>query len=239
MSSFRSSQLDSLADCSPTAAIITSQVTYPSEDGRTSLTDSTLSVQRCRDYRQEHDALVALQISLENPNSGALCDPPRGEATAWAPKDLPVCSIDCSAPLVCLASDACKCTRDRCGDARSEGPFQSFAYSDRLSHDPTSVQPVPQVSLVDRVAAIPWDAVVLPGARRAFASSLDELPQAHVVKLPETIDDHLKSEACWNLDKSPLPFLGDHFLVEALRNRTVAIEDADFVVVPYYQVRSL
>lgn len=150
-----------------------------------------------------------------------------------------MCSIDCSAPLVCLASNACKCTRDRCGDARSEGPFHFLAYSDRLSHDTKSAQIVPRVSLVDRVAAIPWDAVILPGARRAFASSLDELPRAHVVDLPDTIDNHLKSEACWNLDKSPLPFMGDHFLIEALRNRTVAIEEADFVVVPYYQVRSL
>lgn len=214
--------------------MITSQVTYPSEDGRTSLTESTLAIQRCRDLRVESESIVALQSWLHSPRSDQLCVPSRGEASGWAAKDLTICSIDCGAPLVCLASDKCKCTRDRCGDARALGPFPSLAYSDRLSFAPVDT---PRPSLAERVAQIPWDAVVLPSARRAFNTPVAQLPKAHVVKLPDTIDTHLKSEACFNVDKSPLPFMGDHILIEALRNQSVFIDEADFVMLPYYQVR--
>ncbi|ORY72257.1 Proteophosphoglycan ppg4 [Leucosporidium creatinivorum] len=212
--------------------ILTSQVTYPSEDGRTTLSESTLSVKRCGDLRSEHDEIIKLQRFLASSRSDTICTPDRGTAHEWTPKDLPTCHIDCSAPLICMASETCKCTRDRCGDRLANGPFPSLQYSTRKSFNDTGST---SLSLTERVEAIPWESLILPGARRAFATPLDELPAAHVIDLPETIDNHLTSSACWNLDKSPLPFMGDHFLVEALRNRSVGIDDADFVVVPYYQ----
>lgn len=220
------------------AAVITSQVTFPSEDGRTSLQDSTLSTQRCKALRKEHDRIVKLRTALKRPAASATCYPARGEASEWDAKDLPTCQIDCLAPLVCLSSETCKCTRDRCGDPRANGPFPAVAYTPRKSFAQDHKDPPPApVSLAQRVKSIPWESLILPGARRAFATPLGDLPRANVVDLPDSIDTHLQSPACYDLDKSPLPFLGDHFVVEALRNRSIAIEDADFVVVPYFQVR--
>lgn len=213
-------------------------MTYPSEDGRTTLTESTLSIKRCQDLRAEHDQIIKLQRYLTSSRSDTICVPERGTAHEWTPKDLPTCHIDCTAPLACMASEACKCTRDRCGDKLADGPFPTLRYSDRLSfNDTEAATAVGSLSLTERVEAIPWESLILPGARRAFATPVEDLPAAHVIELPETIDNHLTSAACWNLDKSPLPFVGDHFLVEALRNRSVTIDEADFVVVPYYQVR--
>ncbi|KAL8286616.1 hypothetical protein RQP46_004144 [Phenoliferia psychrophenolica] len=215
--------------------VITSQVTFPSEDGRTSLQDSTLSAQRCKSLRKEHDRIVKLRTYLKQPAASATCYPNRGEASQWEAKDLQTCQIDCAAPLACLSSETCKCTRDRCGDRRAGGPFPAVAYSDRKSFSPAPVEPPKPLTLKERVAIIPWESIILPGARRAFATPLADLPQANVVDLPDTIDTHMQSPACYDLDKSPLPFLGDHFFVEDLRNRSVAIEDADFVMVPYFQ----
>ncbi|GAA5859151.1 hypothetical protein JCM1840_003777 [Sporobolomyces johnsonii] len=213
--------------------ILTSQVTYPSEDGRTTLSESTLAFKRCQDLRAEHDQIVKLQAHLKSLALEEVCRPTFGDVNAWAPKDLPTCSTDCSAPLVCMASEQCKCTRDRCGDPRADGPFPSFAYSERKSFPAEEKEPA--VSLTDRVNSIPWDALILPGAKEAFNLGVDALPRAHVVDLPDSIDNHLKSSACYNLDKSPLPFMGDHFLLEALKNRSVSLEEAEFVMVPYFQ----
>ena len=220
-------------------AVITSQVTYPSEDGRTTLTESTLALRQCRDFRAEHEAIVALQKRFRSTAVNNVCLPSRGEANEWAVKDLNICSIDCLAPLVCLASDACRCTRDRCGEKKTLGPFPSLAYSNNTSYRLPSIPKPAKPTLVERVESIPWDAVILPGARRAFYTPLADLPRAHVVELPDTIDTHLKSEACYNIDKSPLPFMGDHILIEALRNQSVDIREADFVMIPYYQVSLL
>ncbi|KAK4704368.1 hypothetical protein P7C70_g1847, partial [Phenoliferia sp. Uapishka_3] len=215
--------------------VITSQVTFPSDDGRTTLQDSTLSVQRCKALRNEHDRIVKVRTFLQHPASSANCYPPRTEAGQWEAKDLPICQIDCAAPLVCLSSEKCKCTRDRCGDPRDSGPFPAVAYTNRTSFTPGKEEKVEPRTLVERVNSIPWEAIILPGARRAFATPLEELPQVNVIDLPKSIDTHMTSEACYDLDKSPLPFLGDHYFTEALKNKSTEIGEADFVFVPYFQ----
>ncbi|GAA5917161.1 hypothetical protein JCM8208_004855 [Rhodotorula glutinis] len=229
--------------------LLTSQVSYPSEDGRTTLAESTLATRKCHDLRAEHDRIAKIQLrfkhnaakaasgavqsSSSSSSGGDMCVPKYGAAATWTAKDEPTCSTDCSAPLPCVASEHCKCTRDRCGDAHGAGPFPSVAYTDAKSFPPSSTPP--SQSLAERVAALPWDAVILPGARDAFHLGVDNLPKAHVVTLPESVDNHLKSPACYDLDRSPLPFMGDHYFVEALRNRSVGLDDAAFVMVPYYQ----
>jgi len=235
--------------------LLTSQVSYPSEDGRTTLAESTLATRKCHDLRAEHDRIAKIQLrfkhsaakaasggvqqssssSSSSSAGGDMCVPKYGAAATWTVKDEPTCSTDCSAPLPCVASEHCKCTRDRCGDAHGAGPFPSVAYTDAKSF-PSSSTP-PSQSLAERVAALPWDAVILPGARDAFHLGVDNLPKAHVVSLPESVDNHLKSPACYDLDRSPLPFMGDHYFIEALRNRSVGLDEAAFVMVPYYQVR--
>lgn len=231
--------------------LVTSQVSYPSEDGRTTLAESTLATRKCHDLRAEHDRITKVQQRLQrgaasstsgsrtgsSSSSGDMCRPQYGEAATWTAKDQQTCSIDCSAPIPCIASDNCKCTRDRCGDARGAGPFPSVAYTDAKSFPPVSSPPTQ--SLAERVAALPWDAVIVPGARDAFRLGIDQLPKAHVVSLPESVDNHLKAPACYDLDRSPLPFMGDHYFVEALRNRSVSLDEAEFVMVPYFQVRAL
>lgn len=162
------------------------------------------------------------------------CTPKRANADTWAKKDSPICHIDCTAPLPCMASKTCKCTRDRCGDKTSKGPFPGVRYTDLLSFAQDAKEDEGQ-TLKQKVEALPLDNLILPGAKHAVATPIDDLPRAHVVALPESIDTHLKDPACYDLAKSPLPFMGDHFMVEALRNESVAIEEADFVVVPYYQ----
>ncbi|TNY22501.1 Proteophosphoglycan ppg4 [Rhodotorula diobovata] len=227
--------------------LVTSQVSYPSEDGRTTLAESTLATRKCHDLRAEHDRITKVQQRLQrgaasstsgsrtgsSSSSGDMCRPQYGEAATWTAKDQQTCSIDCSAPIPCIASDNCKCTRDRCGDARGAGPFPSVAYTDAKSFPPVSSPPTQ--SLAERVAALPWDAVIVPGARDAFRLGIDQLPKAHVVSLPESVDNHLKAPACYDLDRSPLPFMGDHYFVEALRNRSVSLDEAEFVMVPYFQ----
>ncbi|BGP13960.1 hypothetical protein JCM10213_005544 [Rhodosporidiobolus nylandii] len=212
--------------------LLTSQVAYPSDDGRTTLSESTLATKRCLDLRAEHDRIVKVQQRLK---AGAddVCHPSYGEAMSWGAKDLQTCSVDCSAPVPCIATEECKCTRDRCGDSRSASPFPSVAHTTRKSF-PAATVAKPQ-TLADRAAAIPWDALILPGAKDAFNLGFDKLPKGHVVSLPDSIDNHLKSPMCYDIDKSPLPFMGDHYLVEALRNKSISIEDADFVIVPYFQ----
>jgi len=209
-------------------------VTYPSEDGRTTLAASTLATKRCGDLRAEHDQIVKLEKNIKTfgPKS---CRSTYGDVNAWAPKDLPTCAFDCSAPLPCVASETCKCTRDRCGDSRSNGPFPSTAFTEQKSFP--ILDKKPQLSLTERVNSVTWDSLILPGAKDAFRLGVDALPKAHVVEIPETIDNHLKSAACYDIEKSPLPFMGDHFLVEALRNRSVPLNKAEFVMIPYYQVR--
>lgn len=188
--------------------------------------------------RSEHDGILKLQRYLGSAASDNICIPELGSPLSWKVRELPTCHIDCSAPLVCLASDTCKCTRDRCGDRRADGPFPLLQFSSLKSFENAeAATTVPPLTLTERVEQIPWESLILPGARRAFSTPIDELPAAHVIELPNTIDNHMTSAACWNLDKSPLPFMGDHFLVEALRNHSVAIDEADFVLVPYYQVR--
>ncbi|GAA6016582.1 hypothetical protein JCM10207_002849 [Rhodosporidiobolus poonsookiae] len=211
--------------------LLTSQVSYPSEDGRTTLPESTYAVKRCQDLRAEHDRITKLQQRLKTPRED-LCFPKYGEASSWKIKELQTCSSDCSAPIACLASDQCKCTRDRCGDPRADGPFPAVAHTELKSYP--AATPKPQ-SLVERSAAIPWDSLILPGAKDAFSLGVDKLPKGHVVSLPESIDNHLKSPMCYDLDKSPLPFMGDHYLIEALRNKSISIDEAEFVVVPYFQ----
>ncbi|GAA5985146.1 hypothetical protein JCM11641_005464 [Rhodosporidiobolus odoratus] len=212
--------------------LLISQVSYPSEDGRTTLAESTLAVQRCQDLRGEHDRIGKLQQRFKLA-SDDLCHSSYGEATSWGSKDHQTCSVDCSAPVTCIATEECKCTRDRCGDSREDSPFPSVSYTDRLSFPPdTSAKPQ---TLADRVTSIPWDALILPGAKDAFSLGFDKLPKGHVVSLPESIDNHLQSPACYDIDKSPLPFMGDHYVVQAFRNKTVDINEADFVVVPYFQ----
>ncbi|GJN88486.1 hypothetical protein Rhopal_001452-T1 [Rhodotorula paludigena] len=217
--------------------LLTSQVTFPSEDGRTTLSESTLSVKRCQDLRHEHDRILKLQQRFKTSSSSAaaLCEPKYADAMGWTAKDQSTCSIDCTAPIPCIATDDCKCTRDRCGDSRAGGPFPAVAYTDKPSFPAPAAPATAEQSLADRVAAIPWDALILPGARDAFNLGIDKLPKGHVVSLPDSIDNHLKSAACYDLDKSPLPFMGDHYLIEALRNRTVSLEEAEFVLVPYFQ----
>ncbi|GAA5987842.1 hypothetical protein JCM5350_003168 [Sporobolomyces pararoseus] len=212
--------------------LLTSQVSYPSEDGRTTLAASTLATKRCLDLRSEHDQIVKLEKNIKSFTSKS-CRSTYGDVNAWAPKDLPTCAVDCSAPLPCVASETCKCTRDRCGDARANGPFPSIAYTEQLSY-PTP-EKKPELTLTERVNSITWDSLILPGAKDAFRLGFDKLPQTHVIELPDTIDNHMKSAACYDLEKSPLPFMGDHFLVEALRNRSVPLDKAEFVMIPYYQ----
>lgn len=167
-----------------------------------------------------------------------MCSPPRGEATSWSPRKLPICSVDCSAPLACVATDKCRCTRDRCGNSNSKSPFNSHTPAGRISFGVTSPDSERDVDLEARVKSIALDSLILPGAKNAFATSLENLPKAHVLVLPKAVDNHLQSEACWKTSSSRLPFTGDHLLIEAFRNRSVAIDAADFALLPYYQVSS-
>lgn len=241
--------------------LITSQVTFATSEGKTTLASSTLALQRCHGLRAEHERLLAVQAALKRAKGAKFCEPHRGEANSWTASEYTTCSSDCEAPLACLASDKCKCTRDRCGNTGRLSPFPKVAYTDEVSFDggqasaggeplrkrkwhlpgkkraPVAKAKVKaaELTLSQKVAALPWDGLILPGARAAFNLKLDELPSVHVVALPASIDDHLETPSCWNLDKAALPLMGDHYLVEALRNVSVPIGESDFAVVPFYQ----
>jgi hypothetical protein len=206
-------------------------------DGFTTLSDSTYAIQRCHDVRAAHEYTKKLRSWLESTQSAQVCPRLRGEGSDWVAHDLPLCTIDCSAPQPCLGSERCRCPHDRCPLQRrgALGPFPALAHTDAVSCGPEAPVAPPSLSLVERVARLPWSAVVLPHAWRAFALPLDVLPRPHVVALPDTIDNHLSEPACYQLDKAPVPFSSDHVIVEALRERSVAVNASDFAFVPFYQ----
>ncbi|TKA50027.1 hypothetical protein B0A53_06539, partial [Rhodotorula sp. CCFEE 5036] len=216
--------------------LLVSQVTFPSDDGRTTLSESTLATRRCHDLRAQHERITKLltRVSREVP-AKEMCHAQYADATTWTVKDAQTCAVDCSAPIPCLATDDCKCTRDRCGDPRGAGPFPALAYTNKKSYPPVPEDPALTTPLPERVAQIPLEALLLPVAKTIVQLGDEQLPKAHVVEMPDTIDTHLNSPACTDIDKSPLPFMGDHYLIEALKTRSVSLEEAEFVMIPYYQ----
>ncbi|BGP53963.1 hypothetical protein JCM8202v2_001535 [Rhodotorula sphaerocarpa] len=216
--------------------LLTSQVIFPSDDGRTTLSQSTLATQKCRELRAQHDRITKLlpRVSRDVPAKD-MCKAKYSEAMTWTVKDAQTCPTDCEAPLPCIATEDCKCTRDRCGDPRGAGPFPAVAHSDQKSYPQPKEAVALSTSLADRVAQIPWDALLLPVAQTIVHLGTDHLPKAHVVELPDTVDTHLNSPACTDIDKSPLPFMADHYLIEALKTRSVSLDEAQFVMIPYYQ----
>lgn len=138
--------------------------------------------------------------------------------------------MDCTAPVKCVATEHCRCARDRCEDSSADGPFPRVIYSDDLSFGAAHLPKVARAPSIDQL--------VLPAARSAFARRHEDLPKAHVVELPKSIDTHDQSEACTKLGEAPLAYLSDHILTEAFRKRSVPAQDADFVLLPFYQVRT-
>lgn len=239
--------------------LITSLVTFPTAQGKTTLESSTLALQRCHGLRAEHTRLLAIQGALKRSKAATFCSPHRGEASSWTASEYATCSSDCGAPLACLASERCKCTRDRCGNSGRGVTFPEVAGTGRVSFEVGKAgeelrrkrgwhgaggkrapvkgakEATAELTLKQKVEALPWEGLILPGARAAFDLPLDKLPAVHVVDLPPSIDDHLQTPSCWNLDKAARPMMGDHLLVESLRNVSVPIEDSEFAVVPFYQ----
>ena len=114
-----------------------------------------------------------------------------------------------------------------------------FDYSKSGNLDDAAVKNLPSAnrkpSLLDMVNDLQWDVVIQPGARQVFSLPISALPKAHVLELPHDIDDHMGAPACHDLAKAEVPSMADHFLIEALRQRNTANEDADFAIIPYYQ----
>lgn len=90
-------------------------------------------------------------------------------------------------------------------------------------------------TLREHVENLPWEAVIQPSARHVFSLPLEALPKGYVVELPEDVDTHMQNASCYDISKSEVPAMGDHYLFTALEQRSVDIEDADFAFIPYYQ----
>ena len=183
------------------------------------------------------------------------------EGSDWFLHDLPVCMTDCTAPIPCLVTDKCRCSRSMCGEEKratpqaSPSPQEEVVYTDELSFkydkngsNVVEVAALPSArskmqSLRERVDALPWDVVIQPHARHIFSSPVSTLPKGHVVVLPAGIDTHLNTPACHNVKAAnaladvsgAVPSVADHLLVEAFRSLNVEVEDADFSIIPYYQ----
>jgi len=164
--------------------------------------------------------------------------------------DLPICSVDCDAPISSLVTDRCRCARDRCPeqtsstsqDARGTVGLSndlSYPYGQQKGKVEDNVEKVDAehtaTTLQQQVDALPWEAVILPGARQTFSLPLSALPKGHVVGLEPEIDTHLLNEACYDLTKAEVPTVGDHLLTKALQERSTPLDDADFAIIPFYQ----
>lgn len=206
--------------------LYTNTIAFPDGSGRDELSRSAYIAERCKDARTQLERVEHLQKALGKEG----CRLERSDADKWVAKDRAICHVDCSAPVKCVAKDGCRCARDRCGDTASDGPFPHVMFSDRLSYGEVA-------SLEEQRAtrAVPWDKLVLPAARGALARSHEELPLAHVVNLPESIDSHMKNEACYKMGEEPLAFISDHVLSVAMRERSVGVAEADFAMVPFFQ----
>lgn len=230
--------------------MLTSQVLYPSADGSNSVAESTYELQRCRDLRSAHEYSKKLSNWNEKTSTARTCPRSMGEGSDWLVHDLPICSINCDAPISCLVNDKCRCTRDRCGDEKPSDPSRQdwAAFSLGLSidynrmpgeHTGPAVRDVENStmtkSLKEQVDDLPWDAVILPGARHVFSLPIDALPKAYVVELPENVDTHMQNVSCYDVNKAEVPTTGDHYLSQALELRHANMEDADFAFIPYYQ----
>lgn len=233
------------------AALLTSQVLYPSGDGSSTVAESTYELQRCRDLRSAHEYSKKLNTWNERTNTAKTCPRSLSEGSDWIVHDLPVCSINCAAPIACLVNDKCRCTRDRCGDEELSGnlpPQEITSHSLKLSLDygkmpgrtfTPAVRDLPlkedDLSIARRVELLPWDIVIQPSARQAFSLPVAELPKGHVVALPAEVDTHMQSAECYDVAKAEVPTMGDHYMWQALAQRAVLVEDADFAYIPYYQ----
>lgn len=195
--------------------------------------ESTHSLRRCADLRSEHDRLSKVMDRISRPVQKT-CSHIRGQADDWSVKDLPICQIDCKAPLVCVSSKKCRCASDRCGQRQRVSPFPDYQYTNKTTYPPATSFEV--LTLKERVENIAWDSLILPAARPWFRKSIDQLPKGHVIEISKRVDTHLESSSCYDIDKAPLPFLGDHFMIEALRNRSIPANEADFAMIPFYQV---
>lgn len=223
---------------------------YPSSDGSNSVAESTYELAKCRDLRSAHEYSKKLNTWNEKSATSQTCPRSLGEGSDWLVHDLPVCSINCDAPITCLVNDKCRCTRDRCGDEKEAqtSPQSWAAFSLSLSVDyarmaggtiSPAVREVDNATksetLQEQVESLPWDAVIQPSARHVFSLPLEALPQGYVVELPEDVDTHMQNASCYDINKAEVPAMGDHYLFTALEQRSVEIEDADFAFIPYYQ----
>jgi hypothetical protein len=200
--------------------------------------------------RSAHEYSKKLNSWNEKSSTSRTCPRPTSEGSEWIVHDLPICSINCDAPVSCLVNDRCRCTRDRCSDekAAEPSPSEKVAYGLELSYSYAKAadskvqqavndldEQTNQASLQQKVQDLPWDAVIQPSARHVFSLSVTELPKVHVVPLPETVDNHMQDAACYDVNKAAVPTTGDHFMGMALEERSVLVDEADFAFIPYYQ----
>ena len=228
-------------------ALLTSQILYPSSDGVTTISGSTYEIQQCREFRAIHEYNRKLHLWNEHQGTDVTYPRSMSEASDWVAHDLAICNVDCDAPISCLVTDKCRCSRDRCPDERKASPSTgdavefnekiSFDYGDHPNTIQAAVKNLPEESptLAAKVQALPWDAVIQPSARQTFSLPLTALPRYHIVSLPANVDNHMSSPACHDLSKTDNPTIGDHLILTALRERNVPIQDADFAVIPYFQ----
>lgn len=176
------------------------------------------------------------------------CPRSLSEGSDWFMHDLPICNSDCNAPIPCLVTDKCRCATTACGDEPSEvkaGRSQqisdalTYHYGEQLFIGKAAIKDVEkavkQQNLVEQVGALPWDVVIQPSARDLFSQSLSSLPKGHVLELPHAIDNHMAEPACYDLAKADVPTMADHFLIQGLQQHSPAMDDADFVTIPFYQ----
>ena len=170
------------------------------------------------------------------------------EGSDWFVHDLPICNIDCNAPVTCLVNDKCRCARNTCGEepilSPKGGSLQnrddlSFGYAESRNLDKPAVKDLATdrtaLSLQALVDDLPWDRVIRPEARQLFSLPVSAFASGHILDLPHDIDDHMAEPACYDLSKADVPTMADHFLVQAFSKRAAAIDEADFAVIPYYQ----
>ncbi|KAH8930086.1 glycosyltransferase family 47 protein [Atractiella rhizophila] len=204
--------------------LATSIIYFPSNDGRTSLTDSTYTNQICRRIKAESDQVRRLQAWFKDPASDMVCHRRRAEVTTWAPSELPLCHTKKDAPVSCMASEECRCSYDQ----TSAGPPMRSSWS--IDNIPSESENRNQSSMSTRVNAVPIATVISPIALNLFQSPPDRLVKPHVVEIAD-----LDVTDCYQFENSTLPLAGEYSLISSLNEISTTQDKADFTFVPFFQ----
>ncbi len=146
----------------------------------------------------------------------------------WRLKHLPPCMNDCSNPMICVQTGACRCVQaDDCEVTRVNPLAPVHKINEKaLIHLTTNHD------FVKIVNGVSWMDLLLPAARR-IVETFPDLIKVHVVSGYEK-EDQIEAAECHKLQDVHC-FSADSIMYRAMRKISVPADEADLIILPVYQ----